>query len=468
MRRMPESSSCDVAVIGAGIGGYVAAIRASQLGMKAVVLEGGKVGGTCVNNGCIPTLALLACTSLLEKIKRSEDYGIDVKDVSVNYEKVMTRKEAVVNRLADGVKYLLRKNDVRLVEGWGAIKSYRQVDVETIDGKKERIEARNIVIATGSKPKEMPNAQFDGDQIIATDEALRLNTPPESIAIVGGGILGVEFAQIFRSLGAEVNILERMPCILPSMDSDLGKAFQRILKKGGIRIFTTVSSESVKTKGGEVILSATSQGSNIDLETEKILITVGRKPFTKGLNLEKVGVQLRDDFIAVDEHMRTNIPNIYAVGDVTGGRLFAHVAFAEGIVAAENIAGMETSFNYRAVPACVFTSPEIASVGLSEEEAVELGYDISLGRFPYTANGRARALGERDGFVKIVTDKETDEILGVHIFGPNASNLISEAVVAMRLECTSEELSKAIHPHPSLSEAIMEAALDVSARAIHI
>lgn len=468
MRRMPESSSCDVAVIGAGIGGYVAAIRASQLGMKAAVIEGGKVGGTCVNNGCIPTVALLTCTSLLEKIKRSEDYGIDVKDVSVNYEKVMTRKEAVVNRLADGVKYLLRKNDVRLVEGWGAIKSYRQVDVETIDGKKERIEARNIVIATGSKPKEMPNAQFDGDQIIATDEALRLNTPPESIAIVGGGILGVEFAQIFRSLGAEVNILERMPCILPSMDGDLGKAFQRLLKKGGIRIFTTVSSESVKTEGGEVHLCATSQGSSIDLETEKVLIAVGRKPFTKGLNLEKVGVQLRDDFIAVDEHMRTNIPNIYAVGDVTGGRLFAHAAFAEGIVAAENIAGMETSFNHRAVPACVYTSPEIASVGLSEEEAVELGYDISLGRFPYTANGRALALGERDGFVKIVTDKETDEILGVHILGPNASNLISEAVVAMRLECTSEELSKAIHPHPSLSEAIMEAALDVSSGAIHI
>ncbi|MFB0502206.1 MAG: dihydrolipoyl dehydrogenase [Candidatus Bathyarchaeia archaeon] len=465
---MSGSSSCDVVVIGAGIGGYVAAIRASQLGMEVEIIEGGKVGGTCVNSGCIPTVALLTSAHLLEKIKRSEEYGINVKDVSVNFERMMTRKEAIVNRLSDGVRYLLRKNEVRLIEGWGTIKSPDRVDVKAIDGTDEQIQAKNIVIATGSKPEEMPNVQIDGDCIITTDEALRLDTPSQSIAIVGGGILGVEFAQIFRSLGADVTILEKMPLILPSMDGDIGNAFQRILRKGEIKIFTSVSSESVEIEGGLVRLSAVSKGSKVHLETEKVLVTVGRKPFTEGLDLKKVGVQLRDGYVAVDERMRTSIPNIYAVGDVTGGRFFAHAAFAEGIVAAESIAGMETSIDHGTIPACVYTSPEIASVGLSEQEAAELGYSISVGRFPYSANGRALALGERDGFVKIVADKETDEILGVHILGPNASNLISEAVVAMRLECTSEELSRAMHPHPTLSEAIMEAATDVSGRAIHI
>ncbi|MDH5703533.1 MAG: dihydrolipoyl dehydrogenase [Aigarchaeota archaeon] len=464
---MSGPSSCDVVVIGAGIGGYVAAIRASQLGMEVEIIEGGKVGGTCVNSGCIPTVALLTSAHLLEKIKRSEEYGINVKDISVNFERMMTRKEAIVNRLSDGVRYLLGKNEVRLIEGWGTIKSRDRVDVKAIDGTDEQIQAKNIVIATGSKPEEMPNVQIDGDCIITTDEALRLDTPPLSIAIIGGGIMGVEFAQIFRSLGADVTILEKMPLILPSMDGDIGNAFQRILRKGGIKIFTSVFSESAEIERGLVRLSAVSKGSKVHFETEKVLVTVGRKPFTEGLDLERVGVQLRDGYVAVDEHMRTSIPNIYAVGDVTGG-LFAHAAFAEGIVAAESIAGMGTGIDHGTNPACVYTSPEIASVGLSEQEAAELGYSISVGRFPYSANGRALALGERDGFVKIVADKGTDEILGVHILGPNASNLISEAVVAMRLECTSEELSRAMHPHPTLSEAIMEAASDVSGRAIHI
>ncbi|MFQ6096005.1 MAG: dihydrolipoyl dehydrogenase [Candidatus Bathyarchaeia archaeon] len=465
---MPEKSSFDVVVIGAGIGGYAAAIRASQLGMNVAVIERGKIGGTCTNRGCIPTVALLTSTSLLEKIKRSEEYGITAKDVSVNFERMMAAKDALVNRLGRGVKYLLRKNKVRLVEGWGSIKSRSQVDIDRIDGTKEHIETRNIIIASGSEPKETPNLKPDGERIITTDEALELDTPPESIAVIGGGIIGLEFAQIFRSLGAEVKVLEKTARVLPSLDGDLGKAVQRIIKKRGIEVFTGVSSESTKVEDGGVRLRATSNGSQIDLKVKKVLIAVGRKPVTRGLGLENIGVRLREGFIAVDEHMSTNVPNIYAVGDVTGGKLFAHVAFAEGVVAAENIAGTETKIDYRTVPTCVYTSPQIASVGLSEEEAVELGYSISVGRFPYIANGRALMLGGKDGFVKIVTDKETDEILGVHILGTNASDLIGEAAVALRLECTSEELGRVIHPHPTLSEAIMEAALAVSGRAIHI
>ena len=465
---MPESGSFDAVVIGAGLGGYVTAIRASQLGMNVAVIEGGKVGGTCTNRGCIPTVALLTSTSLLEKIKRSEEYGIIAKDVSVDFKRMTARKEAIVNRLGKGVRYLLRKNKVRLVEGWATIKSRSQVDVERTDGTRELIEAGNIVMASGSEPKEMSNLQTDRERIITTDEALDLETPPESIAVVGGGIIGVEFAQIFRSLGADVKILEKMPRILPSFDSDLGKAFQRILKRRGIKVYTGVSSESATVDDDGIHLRAVSGASQIDVAVEKVLITVGRKPATEGLGLENIGVQLREGFIAVDEHMRTSVPNVYAVGDVTGGRMFAHVAFAEGVVAAENIAGMGTMIDYKAVPACVYTSPQIASVGLSEEEAVELGYDISVGSFPYMANGRALTLEEKDGFVKIVADRDTDEILGVHILGPNASDLISEATVAMRLECTSDELGRAIHPHPTLSEAIMEAALAVSGKAIHI
>jgi len=463
-----ESSSCDVAVIGAGVGGYVTAIRASQLGMSVTIVERGQVGGTCLNRGCIPTKALLASTSLLEKIRRPEDFGIIVKDVSVDFERMMARKEAIVGRLTEGVRHLLRKNGVRLVEGRGAITSRSQVHVKGADGTKEHIKAGSIVIASGSEPRELPNIRADGERVITTDEALRLGGPPESMAIVGGGMFGVEFAQIFQSLGADVKILEKAPRILPSLDSDLGKAFQRTLKRRGIEVFTSVSSESATVEGDGVRLRAAAGGSQLELRVEKVLIAAGRKSVTEGIGLENIGLQLRDGFIPVDEHMRTGVPNVYAVGDVTGGKMLAHVAFAEGVVAAESIAGMETRIDHRAVPICVYTSPEIASVGLSEEEATERGYSVSVGRFPYTANGRALTLGEREGFVKIVADRETDEVLGVHILGSNASELIGEAAVAIRLECTAEELGRVIHPHPTLGEALMEAASAVSGRAIHI
>jgi len=465
---MARLSSCDVVVIGAGIGGYTAAIRAAQLGMNAALIEKGNVGGICLNLGCIPTKALLASTNLLSKIRQSGDFGIVVKAVSADFEKMMARKDSIVNRLTNGVKYLLNKNKVRLVEGKGTILSKSKVHVKKVDGTEEKIDTKAIIIASGSEPAEPPNIHMDGVSIITIDEALRLDGAPESLAIIGGGIIGVEFAEIFNALGTDVKILEKTRSILSSLDGDLSRAFHRILKRKGIEIYTDANVESVKVEDdGRVGIKAFSSGSQLDLRAEKVLLTM-RKPFTKYLGLENVGVQLRNGFISVDEHMRTNVPSIYAIGDVTGRKMLAHVAFAEGIMAAENVAGMESTIDYKAVPVCIYTSPEIASVGLTGEEATSLGYNVSIGKFPYMANGRALTLGEIEGFVKIVSDRRTDEILGVHILGPNASDLIGEAAIAIRLECTSEELGKTIHAHPTLSEAIMEAALAVSKKAIHI
>ncbi len=464
-----EFSSCDVAVIGAGIGGYAAAIRAAQIGKNVALIEKGNVGGTCLNLGCIPIKALLASTRILQRIRQSEDFGIVVKEVSANFKKMMARKDAIVDRLSNGVKYLLKKNKVRLVEGNGTILSKNRVYVRKAGRTEENIDANYIIIASGSEPGVPFNIHVDRERIITTDEALRLDSTPESLAIIGGGIIGVEFAEIFNALGTDVKILEKMSGILPLFDNDLGKAFHSILKRRGVEIYTDVDMDSVTVEGdGRVGIKAFSSSSQLQLRVEKVLLATERRPFTKDLGLENVGVQLRDGSIVVDECMKTSVPNIYAVGDVTGGKMFAHVAFAEGLVAAENIAGTETTMNYRAVPMCVYTSPEIATVGLSQEEAVKLGYNVSIGKFPYMANGRALTLGEREGFVKIVTDGDTDEILGVHILGPNATDLVGEAAIAIRLECTSEELGKIIHAHPTLSEAIMEAALAASGKAIHI
>jgi len=456
---MVESSACDVAVLGLGIGGYSAAIRAAQLGLNVISIEKGNLGGTCVNKGCIPTETLLASINLFHKIQQAENLGIVVRDASVNFKKIMARKDNVVNRCIKGVKYLLKKNNVRVVKGNGIIKSRTLIYVQRDDGLEEHITAKNIIIATGSNPPEPPSFQLDKKKLITTDEALGFDNIPESVAIIGGGIHGVEFAEIFNALGVDVKILEKRLHILPSFDKDIGKAFHKILKKRDIEIYTDAKVASIKVEDNRGVgIIAHSSGSQLDLMVEKVLFSAGRKPAIKDLGLENVGVNLRDGFISVDEHMRTNCPGVYAIGDVTGGKMFSHVAFTEGIIAAENIIGMKTTMNYRVVPRCIYTTPEIASVGLSEEEAIKQGYNISVGVCPYIANGRALTLGEREGFVKIVSDKKTNEILGVHILGPNATELVSEAVMAMFFKCTSNELSKIIHPHPSLSEAIMEAA----------
>jgi len=466
---MAGSSRYDVAVIGAGVGGYVSAIRAAQLGRKVALVEKDKLGGTCLNWGCIPIATLLTTANFLNSAKQSEEFGVHIEKVMPDIENAMARKDAVVARLTEGVRFLVKKNNISLIEGKGTILSRSQVRVLGAGGSEETLEAQNIIIATGSEEPKPSYAKIDEERILTTKGALRLRESPKSLAVVGGDIIGLEFAVVFNALGSEVKVLEAAPNLLPRLDKDIGTTYQRILKKRGIEVCVNTVVSSVKVKpDGEVGIAAILGGSRLEIETEKVLLTDGRKPLTEDLGLEKIGIKVKDGFILVDKHMRTSVPSVYAVGDVTGGKMFAHVAIAQGIVAAESIAGLESTFDDKTVPTCLYCQPEVASVGLSEEEAREQGYKVVVGKFPLMASGRALTLGETDGFAKIVCDKETGEILGVHLVGPHATDLIGEAALAMKMECTYEELGTLIHPHPTISEAIMEAAKAVSKKAIHI
>lgn len=466
---MASSRKYDAVVIGGGVGGYVSAIRLAQLGKRVALIEKERLGGMCLNWGCIPTKTLLATEDLLEKIKRSEEFGVTLGEVSVDFEKVMARKDAVVDRLVRGVQFLVEKNKIQLVAGEGKILSKNQVRVHRADGGEEIIDAENTVIATGSEEARPSYAEIDEEKILTAKGALRLRKAPESLAVIGGDIVGIEFAVIFNALGTNVKILEASPSLLPTLDRDIGRNYQRMLKNKGIEVHLNTDVRSVEIEmNGRLGIEAVAKDSQLHIETEKALITDSRRPVSEDLGLEKVSVQTRGGFIVVDEHLRTNVPNVYAVGDVTGGRMFAHVAIAEGIVAAENIAGLESTIDYRTVPTCMYCQPEAASVGLSEAEAKEQGYDVAVGKFPLLANGRALALGESDGFAKVVCDGETGEILGIHLVAPHATDLIGEAALAMRMECTSEEIGSLIHPHPSVSEALMEAARAIAKKAIHI
>ncbi|MCX8171944.1 MAG: dihydrolipoyl dehydrogenase, partial [Candidatus Bathyarchaeota archaeon] len=382
------------------------------LGFHVALIEKWRLGGLCLNKGCIPTSALLATVNLLEKIRRSRDYGIEIGNFSVNLREAKARREAIVERLSRGVRYLLEKNKIDLFEGFGKIKSQNSILIKR-NGREEIVNARNIIIASGSVPKNLPRVPVDGDKVIVVEDALNLEETPENVLIIGGGVLGVEFAQIFNSLGAKVTILERKQRLLSSFDKEVSVTLHRILERGGIKIFTNVSSEAAEVVNGKVRLTFHANEKSMEVVADKVIVAMGRKPNTENLGLENVGVRLKGDCIEVDEHMRTNIPNIYAVGDVTGGKMFADAALAGGIVAAENIAGLGTKIDWRTIPVCVYTMPEIASVGLSEEEAIDLGYEVSIGRFPYMANGKALTIGEGEGFVKIIADKRSDEILGV-------------------------------------------------------
>jgi len=466
---MDESFRYDVAVIGAGIGGYVSAIRSAQLEKKVVLIEKDRLGGMCLNWGCIPTKTLLATAELLYKVRRSEELGFRIANMAIDFEQVMIRKDDIVSRLVDGVKFLLGKNKVTLMEGKATFLTENQVLVLKSDGGKETIEAENIIIATGSDEPKPSYVEIDEERILASKGALKLKQIPESLTIVGGDVIGIEFAVIFNSFGTYVKILEAAPNLLPELDKDIGTTYQRILRKRGIDVHVNSRVNSVKVKPNDRIeIKVLSRGSQLDMETEKVLISGKRSPLTKDLGLEKIGVQTKYGFIVVDEHQRTSVSSIYAVGDVTGGKMLAHIAEAQGIVAAENIAGLESTVDYKTVPTCMYCQPEVASVGFSEDEAKERGYEVAIGKFPLQASGRALTLGEIDGFAKIVCDDETGEILGAHLIGPHATDLIGEAALAMKLECTSEEIGTLIHPHPNIGEALMEAARAVSKKAIHI
>nr|MBC7243719.1 dihydrolipoyl dehydrogenase [Chloroflexota bacterium] len=456
----------DIAIIGAGPGGYVAALRAAQLGAKVVLVEKGKLGGVCLNWGCIPTKTLLRTAELLNLAREAADYGVIVSEVKLDWSAAQKRKEAVVRRLTGGVKFLLEKAGVQLLPGIARFVSPSALEVVG-EGGQERVEAKDYVIATGSRPASLPIPGLEGSGVLTSDDALSMDALPGSLLIIGAGPIGVEFATLFRACGVQVTLVELLPRVLPTLDADLGAEVERALKKAKVAVYTASQVSKVASNNGKYAVTIQGAAQATTVEVDKILVAVGRRPNVEELRLDSVGVQVEKAGIKVDEFMRTNLPHVYAVGDVTGGILLAHVAMHEGVVAVENAIGLQRAMNYAAVPSCVFTWPEVASVGLSEEQARQQGYDLKVGKFPFRANGKALAQGEQEGLVKIVAESKYGQILGVHIVGPHASDLIQEGTLALTLEATLDELEVAIHPHPTLSEAVAEAALAAKGRALH-
>lgn len=459
-------SEFDVVVLGGGPGGYVAAIRAAQLGRSVCLVEKDQLGGTCLNRGCIPTKALVASTQALEAAKRMGEFGVETSgEVRAHFDKMVLRKNQIVSRLRAGVGFLLKKNKVTVVAGTGRLIGARTVEVDTKDGP-SRFEARNIIVATGSRPVIFPSFGYNGRTVITSDEAFDFQDVPESLLIVGGGVIGCEFAFIFSSLGSKVTVVDIMPTVLPMEDPDSAAAVAASLKKHGVEMRTGVKIESIAGEGSDAV-ALLDTGER--LAASRVLLSVGRRPNSEGIGLEEAGVETGEKGeILVNDRMATNVPGIYAIGDVVGKVMLAHVASAQGIVAAHNIAGGDRRMSYNAVPSAIFTSPEVASVGLNERKAREEGLDIRVGKFPFTANGKALTMGETDGFVKVIADAGTDRILGVHIVGPHATELIPGPTAAVQMRMTVGQFARTIHAHPTLAEAIGEAAEAVHRMAVHI
>lgn len=456
----------DLIVIGAGPGGYVAAIRAAQLGSKVIVIEKDTVGGTCLNRGCIPTKALIASASILSNVRTAAEFGIKVDGYSFDFAQIMARKKAIINQNVSGIHYLFKKNKVDYLQGTAKLQGRGKVEVLKSDGTTELIEAQNIILATGSEPALIASLGYNGDTVITSNEALNLNAVPSSLLIIGGGVIGCEFATIFAELGTTVTIVEAMPSILPMVDQELTKRLTTILKKKGIAIKTNVMIDTI-ANSAEGIVASINNGE--ELRAEKALISIGRSFNTKGLGLEETGIALGSKGeIIVNEYLETNIPGIYAIGDVTNKIQLAHVASAQGIKAVENIVtGVKTPMDYTVVPSCIFTSPEMATVGISSQEAEQKGMSVKIGKFPFQACGKALCIGEAEGMVKMIADAQTDKILGVHILGPHATDLIAEAALAIQAGITSEGLAQTIHAHPTLAETLMEAAEGVHGKSIN-
>lgn len=456
----------DVVVIGGGPGGYVAAIRGAQLGGKIGLVESKRIGGTCLNVGCIPTKALVHSASTYLRVKDSEKYGIKTNKVSLDMSLVMAHKENTVEQLVSGVERLVKGNNVEIINGQAQLLSPGEVEVTMADGAKEVLNTRNIVIATGSSPFNLP---FMEGQTISSDEILELEYVPERLAIIGGGVIGVEFASVFAAFGSEVTIIELLPSILPNMDKEISQRLSLILKKRGISINTNTAVSEVRTEGNDkVVVASGKDGAMKEFGADLVLSAVGRIPNFGGLDLDLVGVKYNKKGIEVDERMATNIPGIWAIGDVVGRTLLAHGASCEGIVVMENIFGLERKMDYSVVPACVFSIPECASVGLTEKDALEKGFNTKISKFPFSANGKALSMGETDGLVKIVAEASTGEVLGMHILGAHADDLIHEGALAVRMGLTAKDIADAIHAHPTLSEAVMEAAHGISDFPIHL
>ena len=461
-------SEIDVVIIGGGPGGYVAAIKAAHLGLKAVLVEKDKLGGVCLNKGCIPTKALVSTAELLNHLQRAEEFGIQVKDYSFDFPAIMKRKDLITRRLSSGVEQLMKANQVRVVLGKGQIIEPGKVEIIDTAGEKEVIKTKNIVIATGSKVMKLPIPGIDSEGVITSDEALSLSELPSKMIIIGGGVVGIEFAGIFKALGVEVTVVEMLPRILLPIDEEIARRLTMSLKRKGIEILTDCKVKGIKKNNQnlEVLVSATDGEKK--LRTEKVLLAAGRVPELGNIDVQGLGIELDGKAIKVDEKMRTNISGIYAVGDVMGKIMLAHVASREGIVAVENIAGKEVLMDYKVVPNCVFSMPEVASVGLTEEEARKENNNIKVSKFPFMANGKALGMGETEGMVKIIADADTSKLLGFHILGAHASDLIAEGTLSLSMEATAFEIVSTIHAHPTLAETIAEAAEGIVGKSIHI
>ena len=454
----------DIAIIGGGPGGYVAAIRAAQLGAKVCVIEkDGVLGGTCLNRGCIPTKAILHSAKMYRNLISAGKFGINTSGISLDYGKVINRKDHIVNRLTNGIKFLFKTNAIEIIKGKGEITSPGIIKV-TDNSEQFELEAGNIIIATGSEPMKLADIPTDGGIIQTSREILSCDNLPGSILIIGAGAIGCEFADIFNSFGVKVKLVEMMDHILPEEDNEIADQLESILKKRGIEIFTQTKVNRVEKRDSlaNVYLSG-----DKTFEVDRVLVAVGRNSNISGIGLEENQIKLDKGRILVNEYMQTNIPRIYAIGDITPGAMLAHVASKEGIVAVEHIMGMDSKMDYKAIPSCVYTDPEVAGVGLAEQKAKET-HEIKIGRFPLIASGKAMCADETEGFVKIIADKDTDEILGVRMIAPHATELIAECVLAIKAECTYRELAETIHAHPTISEAVMEAAEDVDSIAISL
>ncbi|MAW21633.1 MAG: dihydrolipoyl dehydrogenase [Flavobacteriales bacterium] len=458
----------DVIVLGSGPGGYVTAIRASQLGLKVAVVEKESLGGICLNWGCIPTKALLKSAQVFEYINHAEDFGISVKDVNADFSNIIKRSRDVADGMSKGISYLLKKNKVEVINGYGKVKKGNKVSV-TADGKSTEYSSKHIIIATGARSRELPNLPQDGKKVIGYREALILPKAPKKMVIVGSGAIGVEFAYFYNAMGSDVTIVEFMPNIVPVEDVDVSKQLQRSFKKSGIKIMTKSSVEKVDTSGiGCKVLIKTQKGEET-IECDVVLSAVGITANIENIGLEEVGIKTDKGRIIVDDYYNTNVSGYYAIGDVLPNQALAHVASAEGITCVEKIAGHSPEpIDYGNIPGCTYASPEIASVGMTEAAAKEAGYEIKVGKFPFTASGKASAAGHKDGFVKVIFDAKYGEWLGCHMIGYNVTEMIAEAVVARKLETTGHEVLKAVHPHPTMSEAVMEAVADAYDEVIHI
>jgi dihydrolipoamide dehydrogenase len=466
-------SSFDVVIIGSGPGGYVSAIRCAQLGFKTAIIEKyPTLGGTCLNVGCIPSKALLASSHHYEELQHFADHGIEVSGkVKVNLIKMIERKQAVVDQTSGGVNFLMDKNKVTVLEGVGSFEDATHVKVTKADGSSEVVEAKNIIIATGSKPSSLPFIKLDKERVITSTEALKLPEVPKHLVIIGGGVIGIELGQVYLRLGAEVSVVEFMDRIIPGMDAALSKELTKVLKKQGMKFYTSHKVQSVDRKGKIVIVKAeNAKGEIITLEGDYALVSVGRRPYTDGLNADKAGVKLTErGQIEVNDHLQTNVSNIYAIGDVVRGAMLAHKAEEEGVMVAEILAGQKPHIDYNLIPGVVYTWPEVAAVGKTEEQLKTDGVAYKAGSFPFKALGRARAGGDTDGFVKILADAKTDEVLGVHMIGARCADLIAEAVIAMEFRASAEDISRMSHAHPTFAEAIKEAALAATDnRALHV